>query len=200
MFWSSGNMELPEPASKIHSGTYQHRLDSPIEFSLSKRNHYLGLPFLFFKSSGLLIVGLDFILWKMKDWTWSIYLPVCCPGGPWQWPTLRREEQQELLSFCLANSTVLAMNVRHKPLSCLVLEEKPSISRYWRLCKLCKSSGTVGGFLRDKSSYPYGPIHSTLKPKISPLHSFLGKLDPALWPKGVLTTPLLACGSVYFTA
>lgn len=46
-----------------------------------------------FKSSEPSIMGLDFILWKMQDWTWSIYLPVCCPGDPWQWLTLRKQMQ-----------------------------------------------------------------------------------------------------------
>lgn len=92
------------------------------------------------------------------------------------------------------------MSVRQKPPVCSVLEEKPSRSRCWRFCRLCKSSGTIEVFLKDNNSLSCGPIHPTVNAKSSLLHSFLRKLDPILWPKSILTTPFGLVAQLYFVA
>lgn len=91
---------------------------------------------------------------------------------------------------------MLSMNVRHKH----TVGSEPLECRHKGFCKICKFLGTVGVFLKDNNSHPYGSLHHTRKVKISSLHSFLGELDPELWAKGVFINLFLACGSGYFTA
>lgn len=118
LFWS-GNMELPEPASGIHNGSCHHWLEFPDVYSQSKQNHFLGSLLPCSQLSGLPITGSWFCPLKNKGLDIYYYLFLfLLPRWLLQWLTLRKQQQH--LCLHLGERTALAMNSRHKSLTCSV--------------------------------------------------------------------------------